>query len=59
MTSLLAQLRAWIPLSVATAHDQGHTWEAIAHQLGVAPATARRSHRDHIRANPPPPTYLD
>jgi hypothetical protein len=58
MTSLLAQLHAWIPLSVSAARDQGHSWEAIAQQLDVAPATARRRHRAHISANPPP-IYLD
>jgi hypothetical protein len=59
LTSLRAQLHTWIPLSVAAARDQGHSWEAIAHQLGVAPGTARRRHRAHVSANPPPPTYLD
>jgi hypothetical protein len=58
MTSLLGQIHAWIPFSVATARDQGHGWEAIAHQLGVAPATASRRHRAHLSANPPP-NYLD
>jgi len=59
MASLLAQLHARIPLSVSAARDQGHSWEAIAQQLDVAPATARRRHRAHISTNPPPPTYLD
>jgi hypothetical protein len=58
MTSLLTQVHAWIPLSVAAARDQGHSWQAIAHQLGITPATARRRHRAHLSANPPP-TNLD
>jgi len=45
MVSLLAQLRAWIPRSVASARDQDYTWAEIAAQLGVTPATARRGHR--------------
>lgn len=50
MVSLLAQLRAWIPLSVAGARHQGHSWAAIAAQFGVTPATAIRRHRSCIDA---------
>lgn len=48
MVSLLAQLRAWIPLSVTGARHQGHSWAAIAAHLGVTPATAMRRHRAYI-----------
>lgn len=48
MVSLLAQLRAWIPVSVAGARHQGHSWAAIAAQLGVTPAAAIRRHRAYI-----------
>ncbi|MDQ6782481.1 MAG: hypothetical protein M3063_03335 [Actinomycetota bacterium] len=43
--SLLAQLRARIPISVSDARSQGHHWAAIAAQLEVTPAAPRRRHR--------------
>ena len=48
MVSLQAQLQAWIPLAVAAAHNQGHTWPEIASQLRVSPSTARRRHHAHM-----------
>lgn len=45
MVSLLAQLHAWLPIAVASARAQDHTWAAIAGQLQVSPATARRRYR--------------
>lgn len=51
IVSLLAQLRAWIPLSVTGARHQGHSWAAIAAQLGVTPATAIRRYRSCIDAS--------
>ena len=52
MVSLLAQLHEWIPLSVAAARNQDHTWDAIGRQLGVTATTARRRHRVHLSAAP-------
>ena len=40
--SLLAQIRARMPMIVATARDQGHSWSDISSQLGLTPAAARR-----------------
>ena len=51
MVSLLAQLLAWMPVSVAAARDQDHTWEEIARQLEVTTGTARRRHRAHLSTN--------
>lgn len=45
MVSLLAQLHATLPTTIAAAHDQDHTWQDIARQLQIAPTTARRRHR--------------
>ena len=42
LVSLAAQIDARLPVVVAAARDQDHSWAAIAGQLGVAPATARR-----------------
>ena len=42
LASLLAQIHAWLPVVIAGARDQGHSWGDIAGQLGVTPATARR-----------------
>jgi hypothetical protein len=55
MASLLAQLHAWMPLSVAAARKQEHTWEAIGRQLGVTATTAMRKHRAHIPCPPDRP----
>ncbi|MGH2669905.1 MAG: hypothetical protein ACRDH5_12470, partial [bacterium] len=41
MVSLLAQLRAWLPVAVASARHQDHSWAEIAGQLEVTPTTAR------------------
>ena len=49
LVSLLAQIHAWLPLVVAGARDQGHTWNDIARQLGVTPAAARRRYRPHVK----------
>jgi hypothetical protein len=46
--SLMAQLRAWLPGVVTVARQQGHSWDDIAGQLEVTPATARRRYN---RAN--------
>jgi hypothetical protein len=46
MVSLLAQLHASLPATIAAAHDQDHTWQDIARQLQIAPATARRRYRE-------------
>ena len=51
MVSLLAQLRACIPRSVAGARGQDYTWAEIAAQLEVTPATARRRHRASCKAS--------
>lgn len=48
LVSLAAQVHAWLPVVVAGARDQGHSWDDIAGQLGVAPATARRRYATHI-----------
>src|SRR5712691_10621135 len=48
MVSLLAQIHAWLPLVVAGARDQGHSWNYIAAQLGVTADGARRRYRPHI-----------
>lgn len=48
MVSLLAQIHARLPVVVARARDQEHTWADIAEQLGVGPATARRRYRRQI-----------
>lgn len=50
LVSLLAQIHAWLPVVVAGARDQGHSWSDIAGQLGVTAATARRRYRAHINA---------
>ena len=55
MASLLAQLQAWMPLSVAAARKHEHTWEAIGRQLGVTATTARKRHRAHISRPPDGP----
>ncbi|MDQ6783121.1 MAG: hypothetical protein M3063_06710 [Actinomycetota bacterium] len=55
MASLLAQLHAWMPLSVAAARKHEHTWEAIGRQLGVTATTARKRHRAHISRPPDGP----
>ena len=49
MVSLLAQIHAWLPVVVAGARDQGHSWNDIAGQLGVTPAAARRRYNPHIK----------
>lgn len=49
MASLRAQIHAWLPIVVAGARDQGHTWDDIAAQLGVTPAAARHHYRLMIR----------
>ena len=43
--SLLAEIHQRIPVVVAHARDQDHTWADIAAQLGVTASTARRRHR--------------
>ena len=45
MVSLLAQLRDWLPVVVAGARGQGHTWAEIAGQLELCPSTVRRRYR--------------
>jgi hypothetical protein len=64
MVSLHAQIQAWIPLAVAAAHNQGHTWPEIARQLQVSPSTARRRHHAYITAPPTaecggPPSHIE
>lgn len=57
MTSLLAQLRAWMPLSVAAARKHEHTWEAIGRQLGDGhhrEETAPSAHLPSARWAPTP-----
>lgn len=54
MVSLLAQLHEWIPLSVAAARNQDHTWDAIGRQLGVTATTARRRHRARVHLSAAP-----
>lgn len=51
MVSLLAQLHAWLPMVVAGARDQGHTWADIAAQLGLTPAAARRRYSPRMNNN--------
>jgi hypothetical protein len=51
MVSLFAQIQAWLPVVVAGARDQGHTWGDIGAQLGVTPAAARRRYNPLIRMN--------
>jgi hypothetical protein len=55
MVSLLAQLHAWIPVAVAGARGQHHSWAAIAAQLQITPATARRRHHGRPTRCPPAP----
>ena len=50
VSSLRGQIHAWLPIVVAGARDQGHTWDDIAAQLGVTPAAARRRYRPMARA---------
>lgn len=45
MVSILGQLQQWLPVVVAGARNQGHTWAEIASQLQVTPAAARRRYR--------------
>lgn len=52
MASLLAQLHAWMPLSVAAARKHEHTWEAIGRQLGVTATSARKRHRAQVSRPP-------
>jgi hypothetical protein len=56
MVSLLAQLHASLLVTIAAARDQDHTWQDIARQLQMAPATARRRYRDSQRRKQPTPT---
>lgn len=56
MASLLAQINAWLPIAVATARSQHHSWSAIADQLEIAPATARRRHRAYLTLTLLPPS---
>ena len=53
MVSLLAQLHAWIPIAIASARRQNHSWAEIAAQLQVTAATARRRHHTPPRRWPP------
>jgi hypothetical protein len=53
MVSLLAQIHTWLPVVVAGARDQDHSWAEIAGQLQVTPATAKRRYRPFIEARPP------
>src|SRR5690349_9507069 len=41
MVSLLAQIHAWLPVVVAGARNQGHSWNDIAEQLGVTPTASK------------------
>jgi Homeodomain-like domain len=64
MVSLQPQLQAWIPLAVAAAHNQGHTWPEIASQLQISPSTARRRHHAYTTAPPAlefgsPPSHIE
>lgn len=54
MASLLGQLHASMPMSVADAWDQDHTWVEISRQLQITPATARRQYRAYLSATSPP-----
>ena len=47
--SLLAQIYARMPVIVAAARDQGHSWSDISGQLGVTPAAARRRYATRTR----------
>lgn len=49
MVSLLAQIHAWLPVTVAGARDQGHTWHDIAAQLGVTAGAARRRYSAYVK----------
>lgn len=51
MVSLLAQIHAWLPIVVAGARDQDHSWADIGAQLGVTAAAARRHYNPLIRMN--------
>ncbi len=59
MASLLAQINAWLPIAVATARSQRHSWAEIASQLEIAPATARRRHRDYLTSTCPDRALVD
>lgn len=59
MVSLLAQLHAWLPIAVVSARAQDHSWAAIAGQLQVSPATARRRYRTDDRRQRPVATGAD
>ncbi len=56
MASLLAQINAWLPIAVASARSQRHSWSEIAAQLEIAPATARRRHSAYLTLTLLPPT---
>ena len=48
LVSLLTQIHARLPVVVAEAKDQGHSWAGIADQLGVTSATAQRRYGHRI-----------
>jgi hypothetical protein len=48
MVSLLAQIHAWLPVVVAGARNQGHSWNEIAAQLGVTSTAARQRYNPYI-----------
>jgi hypothetical protein len=52
MVSLLGQLHEWLPVVIAGAKNQGHTWAEIASQLQVTPAAARRRYRTGVAEQP-------
>jgi len=56
MVSLRAELHASLPLTVAAARDQDHTWPDIARQLQITPATARRRYGELERRTQTTPT---
>ena len=50
--SLLAQIHAWLPVAIASARNQRHTWTEIAEQLQITPAAARRRHHAYLESTP-------
>lgn len=53
LVSVQAQIQANLPDAVADALDQEHSFEEIAGQLAVSPATARRRYAAYAKARMP------
>jgi hypothetical protein len=49
LVSILAQGERQLPTAIAHAIDQHHTWDAIAHTLGITTITARYQYDNNPR----------